>query len=182
MTNFNRSGSMTRKPFSPASYIAWHDQQKVQALKQRMEENQISQVPANANRQSAGARKRGSSEAQLPYDPYQQDRMAAIQQLRNYQRQSRSHQQPSPRPSSSSSSSVSSFGDPVIEDTKKYLEMKRKKQAFEDFLLVKRLQKEKEKSARKVAKLEKDFEKHQETQSQKAQNFSQNNVESSKKE
>jgi hypothetical protein len=145
----NQSGAMTRKPLRPSDYIAWHDQQKVEALKKRMEDQQA----MNQKSQSDGARKRSAQEAQLPY----------------------SHQPNSTRllaPSSTHSAThgrvIMADADPMIADTKKYLEMKRRKQAFEDFLLVKRLQKEKEKSEKKLSKLQKEFDKDQQQKAKAA--------------
>src|ERR1700744_293297 len=70
--------------------------------------------------------------------------------------------------------------DPMVTDTKNYLALKRRKQAFEDFLLVKRLEKEQSKSERKLTRLQKEFDLRQQPLQSQATPHSSQPVESIK--
>ncbi len=140
----NQSGAMTRRPMRPCDYIAYHDQQKVEAMQKRMEATAAQGLAFN-QKQAANARKRSAMEAQMS------EEVPSVRRLRQQQQpQYPQH--------------VAQQLDPMIADTKKYLELKRRKQAFEDFLLTKRLQKEKAKSDRKMSALQKEFNQHTQKQ------------------
>jgi hypothetical protein len=143
----NFSNQFHRRHLNPAAYVALLEQRKVNELKQRLEQQAAEKAAAEAKQKTqpfnttlpAGARKRPLQETDL-YNP---NTPSSVTFLRQQQQQ---------------------ILDPMIEDTKKYLAMKRKKQAFEDFLLTKRLQKEKDKQERKILALQREFEKKQKNQ------------------
>ena len=143
----NFSNQFHRRHLNPAAYIALLEQRKVNELKQRLEQQAAEKAAAEAKQKTqpfnttlpAGARKRPIQQTDL-YNP---NTPSSVTFLRQQQQQ---------------------ILDPMIEDTKKYLAMKRKKQAFEDFLLTKRLQKEKDKQERKILALQREFEKKQKNQ------------------
>lgn len=130
----NKSGTYTRKPLRPSDYIHFHQQQKMEGVRQRLEaQNQLK--PQNTQ-QVPNVRKRQATTQLQPQQQQQQ------QQQPMYQTQHQQQQQAL---------------DPMITDTKQYLALKRRKQAFEDFLLVKRMEKEQSKSERKLSRLQKEF-------------------------
>jgi len=137
---------MARRLMSPSAYIAYYDQQKEEVMKKRLEDTIAQGQALQQKTQAANTRKRSAERAN----------MENIQG--GYQQQQ--HQQPMMM-------SSTSMMDPMIADTKKYLELKRRKQAFEDFLLTKRLQKEKAKSDRKMSALQKEFNQHNQKNQEK---------------
>jgi len=144
----NQAGNMTRRPLRPCDYIVYHDQQKAEAMQKRLEESLAQGQALQQKTQAANARKRSAE-------------MANMENIQGgYQQQQQQQQQQHPTRSTTMMTSM----DPMIADTKKYLELKRRKQAFEDFLLTKRLQKEKAKSDRKMTSLQKEFKQHNQKQ------------------
>jgi len=142
MASRNLSGNYTRKPLRPADYIHFYQQQKLEAVKQRLEAQNQAQ-PQNTQ-QAPNVRKRQAT-APPPRQQQQQQPM-----------------------------------DPMVTDTKNYLALKRRKQAFEDFLLVKRLEKEQSKSERKLTRLQKEFDLRQQPLQTQATPHSSQTVESIK--
>lgn len=123
----NKSGTYTRKPLRPSDYIHFHQQQKMEGVRQRLEaQNQLK--PQNTQQVPNVRKRQATYQLQPPQQPMYQTQQQQQQAL-----------------------------DPMITDTKQYLALKRRKQAFEDFLLVKRMEKEQSKSERKLSRLQKEF-------------------------